>query len=80
MSLREVAAMTADERAERREHHEACYRRVEAAIASGVDRRAAFTRAAAQMGIPREEAVYGYWQYLRHQSTDGSPRMPRAGR
>jgi hypothetical protein len=65
MALLNVVHMSTEERAERRELDEACFRSVEAFCADGVPRTKALTKAAASLRIKREDVVAGYWRHVR---------------
>jgi hypothetical protein len=65
MALLNVVLMSTEERAERRELDEACFRSVEAFCADGVPRTKALTKAAASLRIKREDVVAGYWRHVR---------------
>jgi hypothetical protein len=65
MALLNVVHMSTEERAERRELDEACFRSVEAYCADGVPRTKALTKAAASLRIKREDVVAGYWRHVR---------------
>lgn len=67
MSMLAVVAMKPEERTARRLHDEQIHRRVESLVASGVDRRRAFTRTASAMDWKREEAIAAYWRHRRRQ-------------
>jgi hypothetical protein len=65
MSLRNVVAMTAEERADRRELDEACFHRVHAEIERGVERSRSFGRVAGALKIKRNDVIAGYWRHYR---------------
>ena len=65
MALRNVVAMTAAERAERREMDESCFHRVHAEIESGVERSRSFGRVAGALKIERFDVIAGYWRHVR---------------
>ncbi len=65
MALLDVVHMTPEERAERRELDEACFRSVEAFCADGLVRQKALVRAAASLHIERDQVVAGYWRHVR---------------
>jgi predicted nuclease of restriction endonuclease-like RecB superfamily len=65
MALLNVVHMSTEERAERRELDEACFRSVEAFCADGLERQKALGRAAASLHIERNQVVAGYWRHVR---------------
>ena len=65
VSLRRVASMTSAERDDRREQDEACFRMVQARIASGESRSDAFTSTGVALKVDRCDAIAGYWRYVR---------------
>jgi hypothetical protein len=67
MALLDVVHMTPEQREDRRELDEACFRSVEAFCADFVPRTKALTRAAASLGIKREDVVAGYWRHVRRE-------------
>lgn len=65
MALLDVVHMTKDERAERRQTDEACFRAVEAYCADGIARPEALTKAAKSLRIMRRDVIAGYWRHVR---------------
>lgn len=65
MALLDVVHMTDEQRANRRERDEACYRTVEAYCAEGVVRGTAIDRAAARLRMDRRDVISGYWRHLK---------------
>jgi hypothetical protein len=67
MALLDVVGMSDDERDQRRELDEACFRSVRAYCADGMPRTKALTRAASSLNIKREDVVAGYWRHVRRE-------------
>ncbi len=67
MSLLKVVNMPAEEREERRELDESCYRRVHTALGKGLTRQQALDRVARQLNVAREDVVAGYWRHVRRE-------------
>lgn len=64
MALRDVAAMTTQERAARRTTYRQAHDLVESLIASGVPRSISFGKAAGAIGCKRNEVVRRYWHHV----------------
>lgn len=65
VSLRTLALMTDEQRAERREFDEAAYHRVRAIIAAGTPRPKSWAKAAGQMQTERDQVIAGYWRHVK---------------
>lgn len=65
MALLDVVAMTAEERAERREIDEALFHQVHTQIERGYSRGQAMARVAAKTNTPKADVVSGYWRHVR---------------
>jgi hypothetical protein len=77
VSLLNVVNMSDAERDARREADEAAYRSVEAYCSRGIARSKALTKAAASLGIARQDVIAGYWRYLRRLQAEPAPRRRR---
>jgi hypothetical protein len=67
MTLRQIAAMSAEERAERRELDGECFRAVHAEIERGVERSKSFAQVARALKIERNDVIAGYWRHVRRE-------------
>lgn len=67
MALLDVVHMTDEQRANRRERDEACWRVVEAYCAEGIVRGEALTKAARRLRMDRRDVISGYWRHLKRQ-------------
>jgi hypothetical protein len=65
MALRNVVAMSAEERDDRRELDEACFHRVHAEIERGVARSRSFGLVAGALKIERNDVIAGYWRHVK---------------
>lgn len=67
MALLDVVHMTDEQRENRRERDEACWRVVEAYCAEGIVRGDAWTKAARRLRMDRRDVISGYWRHLKRQ-------------
>jgi hypothetical protein len=65
MALRDLVAMTDEQRAERRENDEAAFHAVEAFCSTGLERSKALTKAASSLRAPRNDVIAGYWRHVK---------------